>query len=207
MTKLSFWIGLFLLTASFVQAQSSYGDNRSRADTDSRTMEARRRFSLIINQKFASLRNQYRLNNIRLTFNQRMIAQYGRGASTAFEVIPDELEQVSNFIFEARNNRIELLEDLTRNYRTLRNYSKSDINEAIGLLASTRKIHLDFWGYFSSYIAPDFDLEDKKLIYFAHWHEADSYYELYSERQMRSNIIRGIIAKMNYSPWYRQIFN
>lgn len=168
-------------------------------------MAARRKFDTAIRSHFQLKKTQLGLGHLGLSFNQRMIAQRGRGAATAHAVIPREVDQILLFIKEARSNRAALLEDLSTNYRTLNTLARDDIAQALGQLASTKLIHLDYWGYFSSEKMPEFDLNKNKLSYYHHWNEAESTYVIYHNRQMRSNIIRGIIAAMNYVPWYRRV--
>ena len=203
--KTLIFITFWMTTLAF--GQSNYGDQRGREDTRPETMRARRTFSTFINQYFNMRRNQLGLTHITLSFNQRMIAQRGRGAATAHNIIPREIDQVMQFILEARRSRASVHADLASNYRTLHGFSREEISSALTALATTRQLHLEYWGYISrQQQAPDFNLSTGQLTYYTHWNEAESSYVLYGNRQMRSNIIRGLIARLNHVPWYERIF-
>ena len=199
---------LFIMSFSITgNAQSNYADQRLRADSNPETRRIRREFRSFIKKTFRGLQSRHRLNRLKFTFNDRMIAQYGRGSASAFKELPKDLNLVMEFIRRAKTSRAALLTDLSSNYTTLRQYSDDEILKAITSLANSKTLHLDYWGYLSTYKAPTMDLKTNRLSYFAEWKEGASYYKPTHKKQLRSNIIRGIIANLNHTPWYSQLFN
>lgn len=201
---------ILLLLVSFIasaSAQSNYSDQRLRADMNPETMQARSQFRSFINRTFRHNQQRYKLNQIKFSFNDRMIAQFGRGAASAFKELPKDLNLVMKFIRTAQISKRALLKDLSTNYRTLRKYSDHELLRAIEILATTKALHLDYWGYLNGYKAPTMNLKNQRLIYYAKWFEAESFYKATHEKQLRSNIMRGIIADMNHTPWYKNLFN
>lgn len=195
-----------LLLCFTVQAQSNYADSRSREDGRPETLAARSRFDIFIKKFFSQARARHGLTRISLVYNPRVIAQRARGAESAFKVLPGELERLLQFIQEARSHRQELVQKLVREHRALRTSPHADIEKAVDLLAKTKVIDLQYWGYFSAERMADYNFSEQSLSYFAHWNEGQSTYVPYAEKQMRSNVIRGLIGRLNYRPWYQDIF-
>jgi len=195
------FILLLTLILGFAHAQGNYGDNRARADSDSRTLEARRQFNSHVESKFRESKQRHRLNHIRLNLDSRMVAQYGRGKSSAMKVIPQENEQILSFISKTRTQPREVFQRIS-NYPGLKKFDRKDIAKAIRLLATTKAIRMSYWGYLNrSEVLPGFNPKTGELKYSARWNEAKSFYRPYSSREMETNIISGIIEEMNTKSW------
>ncbi len=176
-----------------------YGYRRGQADSDMRTLHARSYFDRLIKQRFAQSKAQYRVPNLQLNMNVRMIAQYGRGAASANAVLPEEIDKLVRFVAEARDHHDDVVRQIL-NIRGFSRVNRADIENAVTHLGQLRAIHLDYWGYIGRVQRLPEYLKDGRLSYFAKWNERESRYELYDEATLRSLIIRGIIIGMKVQP-------
>ena len=198
---------LFLGISSLGYTQSNYSDQRMRADRHPKTIAARSEFKSFINHQFLVFKKKYNLPYLDLTFNDRMIAQYGRGLKSAKTEISKELENLIKLIRDSKKNRSNLLKDLGQTYKTLRQYSDFEIDTVINIIADAEIVHLDYWGYLGGRLMPKFDNKSKTLSYFSEWNNKGKIYKAAHERQLRSNIVRGIMKQLTYTPWYKKLFN
>lgn len=193
---------LFFFLLGVAEAQSNYGDNRSRADSDPRTLEARREFNTHVKSKFKESQKRHRLGHLTLDLDSRMVSQYGRGKDSALKIIPRENDQILGFISEARTAPRTVFKRLEA-YPELRKFKREDIAKAVKLLAKTRSLRMSYWGYLDrSENLPGYDVKTNELTYNARWNEAKSFYKLYSVREMESNIIAGLVEEMNTKSWF-----
>jgi len=201
MRLLSAYLILFFGLASTVYGQSKYSDRRLKADTDPRTLRARKEFNQRTTKSFIQSRRVYRVENIELELNSRLVSQYGRGKSSAIKVIPQEIDQILGLISEAKYSPYDLaicLKDL----HGLRHIPVNEILEAVKKLGDARIIKIDYWGYMIQKERPPvYNSDDRRLTYKARWHEADSYYEAYSADAARENIIKAVLNEREKA-WY-----
>lgn len=189
------------LLSSSVFAQMNYGDRRLRADTDPRTLEARKEFNSSMRRHFRNVSRIHKLEDIDLRLNSRLVSQYGRGKASALAVIPREIDQVMEFISEAKYGPYDLV-DCLKSEGLFRSISEEKLLKAVRLLGETKKLRMEYWGYMvQTEMPPEYDAGDNELTYRAHWHEADSYYELYDKRTMRKNIIKALLKELDRE-WY-----
>lgn len=181
-----------------------YGYRRAQADSHPTTMKARREFDVRTKQLFAESKRRHQLPSLKLTMNQRMIAQFGRGAASANSVLPVELDRIVKLIGEARNQRDETVRYF-KSLKSMERLTRLQIENAVDALARVRTLHLDYWGYIGrAERIPEFDRGNLKLSFFAKWNERASRYELTSESGARAQVLRGIITGLNQtdSSWW-----
>ena len=198
------WMKFFLLIilSLTVHAQSNYGDNRGRADSDPKTLKARREFSSHVTAKFEESKKRHGLDHLSLNLDSRMVAQYGRGKTSAMRVIPQENEQILALISQSRSKPRQVYRRMV-SYPRLRKYKREDIAKAIKILSKTRSLRMSYWGYLSrSEDLPSYNLKRNELHYNARWNEAKSFYKIYGTQEMEANIISGIIDEMNTKSWF-----
>lgn len=193
---------LFFFILGLAEAQSNYGDQRARADSDPRTLSARQEFSSHVKSEFQKSRRRHNLGHINLQLDSRMVAQYGRGKESAMKVIPRENEQILGLISRSRTAPRALFQEISR-YPLLRKYKREDIAKAIRLLSGAKSVRMSYWGYLGrSEVLPTFNAKNGELKYNARWNEAKSFYKIYSKQEMESKIISGIIEQMNTRSWF-----
>lgn len=166
-------------------AQMTYADRRYQADSDPSTMHARRYFDELMDRRFSELQNKLGLKSLKLDYNLRMIAQYARGAESAYEVVPNTLQSIMEFVAGAKNHPAQTLEMAKRTSLGER-FSDVQLLVAINHIAHLKTIHLDYWGYIGrSYRVPVYSKSLGKLSFFITWHENESFYEETSAGQIR----------------------
>ncbi len=195
---------LFILSLPQALAQKTYGDNRYKADSDPKTLQARRYFQQNTENEFKKDKQRLGLNHIGLRLNHRMVAQYGRGKDSANAVIPKENEQILEFIAQIRSNPRAAFQHVSR-LPGLKNQKKQDIAKALTMLMQTKMINIGYWGYLDrSENLPNFDAKRGVLNYDARWNERKSFYLQYSPDEMKTNILKGIITQMNTKSWFQK---
>lgn len=200
-----FILNFILLLSTLVHAQSplSYGEQRSRQDSDPRTLEARRAFQERMSAQFAAEKRRLGLPHLTLYSNPRMVAQRARGAQSAMSVVPEEMKKTLELISYARRKPQALLQQL-KSFRTLSALSTSDLERAIQAIAQAQRLNMDYWGYLSKELMlPEYRAKNKALTYYCKWIERESRYELTAHNQRISLIVRGVHASLNAKPWYQ----
>lgn len=191
---------IFIFALNSTAQQASYGENRNRADTDARTMEARRDFKKLITLSFKSFQERLSLSSLKLTYNDRMVAQYGRGKASAYEVLPTELFNAMVFVSRCRYHKERLVEEL-KSREEFQSLSLLQLEKAIQTIARAKILNLDYRGYLAnSSVVSKYYFDKKQISIVTEWHEAESYYSLTPKRQLEHAMIRAAL-KPQHSFW------
>lgn len=195
--KITFLCSLFLFLFqinAFAQAHLEY-----RINNDNGAAMARARFSRDFQSYFNHKKTQLGLGHLTLGHSKRMMGQRGRGHQSAYRVLPRVLDQILIMISLARKNPRGLVQELASNNRYgLRYLSDQELAHAVSVLANTRKVWMDFWGYFppQELIMPKLNSQ-RMLSYYVQWNDGgEGKYIPGTVWNLRANLIRGILQSL-----------
>lgn len=173
--------------------QSNYSDQRFRADSDPKTVEARNHFSSLMAHAHLELQDKFELHNVQLLYNPRMICQFGRGAETAFRVIPLEHGKIMGLISLAKKNPEKLLQLALVNSFEIEG-SEEQMRKAIANISTIEAVYIDYWGYLSrEYKPPVYSPALNRITFYATWHERESFYEATDPEVLRYQILKAFM--------------